>query len=295
MIRGIRKTWHRHVDLGSHKSVVWNVRGLSTRQSDLRSKILKLGPHVLAMQENRRWDTNDKDLKWKGATVFNGPPRQLTKGNMGGLAVVVNPKIHCKLIICKNPEKQRFDNPDETIDPKHLQQESWENGEELIPDEDMDLLLLELDSVRGGEEGSNSVPLSNITNNNRVSRRTRRNVRRRQSAQEEAGAAMRAGHQTNTKGKDQGELIQSLTMDLEGGYRIRGAYIGPQTKKDEVKQFITETIETNGEKHLLCGDLNARNVAWISQQRSEAPPSVRSPKIYYAHTSAPQTQIHITR
>lgn len=103
------------------KVLSWNVRGLSTRQSDLSTKILKQDPHVLIMQETRRWVTNDRDLRWDGATVFNVPPRQLTKGNTGGLAIVVNPKVRCQLIKCTNPAAQEFDNPDVKIDPLHRQ------------------------------------------------------------------------------------------------------------------------------------------------------------------------------
>lgn len=110
------------------KVLSWNVRGLGTRQSDLKTEILKQDPHILVMQETRRWVTNDKDLKWKGASVFNIPPRQLTRGNTSGLAIVVNPKVRYQLITCRNPEARKFDNPDETVDPINRQQESWDNS-----------------------------------------------------------------------------------------------------------------------------------------------------------------------
>lgn len=47
------------------------------------------------------------------------------------------------------------------------------------------------------------------------------------------------------------------------------AYIGPQTKGEDVEEFIVNTLKENGDRHLLCGDLNARHIAWdtVSNER----------------------------
>lgn len=160
------------------------------------------------MQENRRWVTNDRDLRWKGATVFNVPLRQLTKGNTGGLVVVVNPKVKCQLVACKNPEAYRFENADTLVDPVHRKQEGWENCEELIPDADLDLPLLEWCTGSGDKTETTNAPLNNITNRNSISRGTRREVRRRQAAQATTTTTTGTGQQTNPTSQGQEELVQ---------------------------------------------------------------------------------------
>lgn len=110
------------------KVLSWNVRGLGTWKTDLRAEILKQDPHVLVMQETRRWVTNDRDLRWDGATVYNIPPKRLSKGSTGGLAVIINPKLKCQLIACTNPAAKDFEASEETIDLLHLQQCDWANS-----------------------------------------------------------------------------------------------------------------------------------------------------------------------
>lgn len=50
----------------------------------------------------------------------------------------------------------------------------------------------------------------------------------------------------------------------ENGVRITGAYIGTQTKRKEVEEFVINSLSENGDNHLLCVDLNAMNFSWDS-------------------------------
>lgn len=119
----------------------WNVRSFGANQKAIKEEILRQKPHLLILQETRMWIKNDTDLGWPGATIYNIPPVPMTRGNKGGLAVIVCPELKSQELSCSNPAAADYAREEEFRDPLHTEQVSIDNVEDLMPEEDLDLAV----------------------------------------------------------------------------------------------------------------------------------------------------------
>lgn len=128
-----------------------NVRSFGANQKTIKEDVLRQKPHLLILQETTRWIKNDTDLGWPGVTIYNIPPVPMTRGNKGGIAVIVCPELKIQELSCRNPAAAVYTRDEETCDPLHTEQVSVDSVEDLIPEAELDLAATINEDARGND------------------------------------------------------------------------------------------------------------------------------------------------
>lgn len=129
--------------------------------------------------------------------------------------------------------------------------EDLDAGTILDVDEIREVGSMELEPIQGGE-----TERTNMTHREMVEL-----ARRRNRGDNDTGQDTDRDRRAPDKDRHK-KLIQEIAVQIEGGFRLIGACIGPQTKKVETEAFVSKTLSENGNDYLLCGDLNDRHCTW---------------------------------
>lgn len=167
--------------------------------------------------------------------IYNVPPVEMAHGNKGGLAIVVCPELNSQEIFYVNPAAVDYELSEDTCDPLHMEQTSPDRSEQLLPDEDLDIAVVS-NAETATELGiADMSPASNHhIRCNSLTRRERRELARRRTRNHNY-ACQPKDTATRKDNDRQKELLQAITIQLENGFRLTGAYIGHRLER---KQYI---------------------------------------------------------
>lgn len=112
------------------------------------------------------------------------------------------------------------------------------------------------------KERNTASALRSVKNAQKVPTRVRKELRRRLAISKKLTEQPNQEVEEMAGGKADNGIIQAITLEIEGGFRVTGAYIGPQTKRTETEEFVRTALKENGNNYFLCGDLNARHSSW---------------------------------
>lgn len=89
-------------------------------------------------------------------------------------------------------------------------------------------------------------------------------------------------------------LIQAITLQLKSAVLTTGIYNSPATPAEQVFKTLDELMSTEGEGHLIMGDLNARNRHWDSERNKVANAAVAWQRDKHLRISAAQSPSYRT-
>lgn len=134
--------------------LTWTVRGFNTRQSDLRTDILKQRGHIVILQEIMMWLNVDRERPWRvvgGESIKHGINNQ-TKGKRGGLAVVISLELEFTDLHKSAIDAHFEEMKGTTLKSVHVEEVTLNNAEAEIPDGEVDIeqsLALDTGTVSG--------------------------------------------------------------------------------------------------------------------------------------------------